>query len=272
MSEPEDSGDPYAVLEVPENADAETIRDAYRRMAQQYHPDKVGHLGPEIRAVAERKMRAINAAYDTLSDPNKRQAYDARRQPTPDAATAPRPSAAKVWEAYVAAARTDEPSRRTVRLFAALGVVILVLIGLLWYRTRNQPSTIETAVSLTFAREYLANGQPEEALTLLQRITEASANDLIAWNLRWQTETRLGLYADAEGSLTRAVELDPSNPRLRVEYAKALFRRGKVEETRAQLAWLGRNDGASAVIELLEAFRRENPALAKRLMRPGESP
>jgi len=265
MSEPDDVLDPYAVLGVPPDADAETIRNAYRRLAQRYHPDKVGDRGADARALAESRMRALNAAYDILGDPEKRRAFDARR---PRA----RPSPAKVWEAYVAATRSEELSRRTVHLFAMLGALIFVLMGLLWYQTRNRPSTIERAVNLTFVQEYLANGQPEEALTLLQRLTEVNAKDLNAWNLRWQTETRLGLYEDAERSLTRAVELDPSNPWLRVEYAKALFRRGKVEPVRAQLAWLAKNEEASAVVGLLDAFRRENPQLAERLIPAGEPP
>ncbi|MGB3225952.1 MAG: DnaJ domain-containing protein, partial [Desulforhopalus sp.] len=37
---------------------------AYRTLSMQYHPDKVRHLGDEFRAVAENKMKEINAAYD----------------------------------------------------------------------------------------------------------------------------------------------------------------------------------------------------------------
>lgn len=40
---------------------------SHRRMARemgQYHPDKVATLGPEIRALAERKTRELNQAYE----------------------------------------------------------------------------------------------------------------------------------------------------------------------------------------------------------------
>lgn len=259
--------DPYALLEVPHDADPEAIHRAYRRLARLYHPDKVAHLGPEIRALAEKKMQALNAAYDLLGNPEKRRLYDAGRQP-PQETPPPRPSAAAVWEAYAAAAQADTPSQKTVRLFAAGGVLLILLTALFWYRTRHHPSSLETSITLTFAREYLANGQPEEALVLLQRLTDADRKNLIAWNLRWQTETHLGLDADAENSLTRAVELDPTDARLRVEYAKVLFRRNKIEQTRAQLAWLAHNGETPAVVALLEAFRRENPQRAQKLTLP----
>jgi len=39
------------------------IKSAYRKLIFQYHPDKVSHLGPAIRKVAEEEMRKINKAY-----------------------------------------------------------------------------------------------------------------------------------------------------------------------------------------------------------------
>ncbi len=43
------------------------IKAAYQRLIRQYHPDRVADLGPEIRAVAERRAKEINAAYDALA-------------------------------------------------------------------------------------------------------------------------------------------------------------------------------------------------------------
>ncbi len=54
----------YATLGLANGAGMEDIKKAYRTMSMQYHPDKVGHLGAEFRAVAEEKMKEINAAYD----------------------------------------------------------------------------------------------------------------------------------------------------------------------------------------------------------------
>jgi DnaJ like chaperone protein len=55
-----------ATLGLESGASAEEIKKAYRKLSMQYHPDKVRHLGEEFRAVAEEKMKEINAAYDFL--------------------------------------------------------------------------------------------------------------------------------------------------------------------------------------------------------------
>ena len=59
----------YAVLGVPENADAEAIHNAYRARARHYHPD----AGEGSSAG---KFREIVEAYETLADPARRRAYD----------------------------------------------------------------------------------------------------------------------------------------------------------------------------------------------------
>jgi DnaJ like chaperone protein len=56
----------YAVLGLESGADMDSIKNAYRKLSMKYHPDKVNHLGQEFRAVAEEKMKEINAAYDFL--------------------------------------------------------------------------------------------------------------------------------------------------------------------------------------------------------------
>lgn len=57
---------PYDILDIPPNADTDSIRLAYRRMAKLYHPDKVASLAPEFRDLAELRMKEINAAYQEL--------------------------------------------------------------------------------------------------------------------------------------------------------------------------------------------------------------
>ncbi len=53
----------WEVLGVSEQACPEEIREAYRSLIAQYHPDKVATLGPEIREVALRKSQQITEAY-----------------------------------------------------------------------------------------------------------------------------------------------------------------------------------------------------------------
>ncbi len=60
----------YEVLGVPKNASKDQIKDAYRKLAMQYHPDR--NKAPE----AEEKFKEISEAYAVLSDDQKRQQYD----------------------------------------------------------------------------------------------------------------------------------------------------------------------------------------------------
>ena len=58
--------DPHEVLGVPQGASQDEIKTAWRRLAKQYHPDRAAGLGPELRALAEQRMKEINAAYERL--------------------------------------------------------------------------------------------------------------------------------------------------------------------------------------------------------------
>ncbi|KAJ6782863.1 hypothetical protein PWT90_09949 [Aphanocladium album] len=69
----------YAILEIPENATLERIREAYKRAALKTHPDRVPADSPE-RAERTRKFQLVNDAYYTLSDPTRRREYDAQRK------------------------------------------------------------------------------------------------------------------------------------------------------------------------------------------------
>ena len=58
--------DPYEVLDIPRNASSAEIKNAYRQLANKYHPDKVLHLGEEFRKLAEERFKAIEKAYREL--------------------------------------------------------------------------------------------------------------------------------------------------------------------------------------------------------------
>ncbi len=60
--------DPYNILGVERNASQEEIKKAFRKLAHQHHPDKGGG--------DEQKFKEVSAAYQILSDPEKRRQYD----------------------------------------------------------------------------------------------------------------------------------------------------------------------------------------------------
>ncbi len=122
------SEDPYRTLQVEPNADLEAIKAAYRRLARLYHPD----LNP--RPEAAERMRAINAAYHVLSDPQQRAAYDAQRylRPMPASTVVVRaPTRPRSRPVVVPAYEPPTPLQRRVdRVVAVLGILLLIGIGL----------------------------------------------------------------------------------------------------------------------------------------------
>ncbi|XP_016997462.2 dnaJ homolog subfamily B member 4 [Drosophila takahashii] len=62
--------DYYKILGIERNASGEDVKKGYRRMALRYHPDKNDH--PQ----AEEQFKEVVAAFEVLSDKEKRQIYD----------------------------------------------------------------------------------------------------------------------------------------------------------------------------------------------------
>jgi curved DNA-binding protein len=66
--------DYYQTLEIDESAPAEAVKQAYRRLALAYHPDR--NAGD---VVAEERFKSVQCAYEVLADPTRRAAYDQSR-------------------------------------------------------------------------------------------------------------------------------------------------------------------------------------------------
>ena len=64
--------DYYKILGIPKTATQTEIKQAYRKLAIKYHPDK----NPTNKEAATEKFKSISEAYDVLSKPDKRQLYD----------------------------------------------------------------------------------------------------------------------------------------------------------------------------------------------------
>jgi hypothetical protein len=141
----------YDALGVPREAAPEQIRAAYRALVQLFHPDRLRHLRPEVRAFAEERLKALNQAYDVLSDPVKRAAYDRtaaappppspppppRQRPAPPPPPAPRYNPAPVsaqWSPAQPAVPARERQQQRERLEQQILEVDRSLRALLYER------------------------------------------------------------------------------------------------------------------------------------------
>ena len=66
----------YEILGVEKTATADELKLAYRKLAKKYHPDMYVSASEQEKKDAEAKFKDINHAYEVLSDPQKRAAYD----------------------------------------------------------------------------------------------------------------------------------------------------------------------------------------------------
>ncbi|MDP2953713.1 MAG: DnaJ domain-containing protein [Chloroflexota bacterium] len=127
--------DYYAVLQVDPRAEKEVVQAAYRRLAAKYHPDVDPSPG------ASDRMKLLNAAYEVISDPEKRKTYDLyraghRRQEEP-ASREPLRHRQRWWLLPVAVIVLLVAFRLSPRLLLILAPLFLVL-WLVWrWRTSN---------------------------------------------------------------------------------------------------------------------------------------
>ncbi|MDX9812654.1 MAG: TerB family tellurite resistance protein [Bacteroidales bacterium] len=61
-----DTDSSYRILETEPSASDEEVKKAFRKMAMKYHPDKVSHLGEEVKKEAGEKFRKVHEAYENI--------------------------------------------------------------------------------------------------------------------------------------------------------------------------------------------------------------
>ena len=94
--------DLYALLGVAPQAEPDVIRAAYRALARRYHPDRTGAVNRDSR------MAEINQAYEVLSCPERRRAYDQWRHRSDQRQHVARSQSSVAWR--TPSARLDCPS------------------------------------------------------------------------------------------------------------------------------------------------------------------
>lgn len=60
------AGDPFLVLEIEKTATDSEVKKAYRRLANKFHPDKIGDLGDEHKAKAKERFIQVQDAYEKI--------------------------------------------------------------------------------------------------------------------------------------------------------------------------------------------------------------
>lgn len=96
--------DYYHVLGVKPSASTDELKNAFRRAAKACHPDANPHLKGAAREEANQRFVALAQAYDVLSDPAKRTAYDQKRAEA--TRSGPTPGAAKSGRAHPGASQS----------------------------------------------------------------------------------------------------------------------------------------------------------------------
>lgn len=149
----------YDVLGVPPDASAATIRESYRRLAREYHPDRT--VGS---AAGADKMPEINAAYHVLSDPARRAVYDAERRGRPVTPSAGSGSIPDVPAAPDFQFRyPDGPARvpwRSLLFFSAIAIIGIVVLA--QFNEPSEPGAPDGILRNGDCVEILANGDASE--------------------------------------------------------------------------------------------------------------
>jgi molecular chaperone DnaJ len=164
----------YDTLRVPPSASDAQIRDAYRRLARDHHPDRLAAAGSEPGLVS---MSAINEAYRVLSDPARRAVYDAGLRssntvaPPPTAEPTDRSSPMPpMHPSHLGPARVPWRSMVFLAIVGVIGVVVLAQ-----FTEPGEPAGPDGIMSVGScvtiepngdAREVLCVGDPEVDLVV----------------------------------------------------------------------------------------------------------
>jgi tetratricopeptide (TPR) repeat protein len=286
----------YQVLSVPTSATAEVIKQAYRRLANQLHPDKHGG-DPRY----EEQFKAVAAAYRVLADPGRRAQYDfqlqqaahhteAQRRAAAEAASSgpsvyhmPPPVAAPPLRTRPPAGsrerhyqqRTPRQQVRFNRQDFWLAAAIIGLIFLFGISAKVVMDRVAAGVNYDDARKAFAQGQWSTAYSYLDQAISFREDYTSALRLHGQLAEDINhdyrtARADYEAALlASAAGTDPLPP---TEAARVLYRLGRCQVVLHQPTEAERSYSQALRLDttLAEAYlaRGENRLLDLRSPRP----
>lgn len=223
------TADHYEILEITRQATANEIKTAYYQLAKKYHPDR--YRQPELsdlRSQLETLFAKITQAYDTLREPASRATYDEKMKRAVKAAPAaePRPAPARVGEGVriEAERKPVSSSRRGSRPLSQPDQATAppppsneaAIVDMTQPRGANPSQTAEH-----YFQQGRARFDRKEYHAAIHLLREAIKLDPSKPQYHFHLGNALmrnpRTRREAEQHLTRAAELDPINPQVRVK-------------------------------------------------------
>jgi len=228
--------DYYEILQVSPDADSDTICAAYRRLRDQYDPEKLSGAAKELVELAQQRLAVIEEAHAALSDPQRRAQYDAQRRaaspveevldyrPLPPAQHTERPRNFNPRPKLAQPLSTDQIAGPAVTVIAVLAVVLVSIISAL-IMTGGGRTPIAAAPTATASMMDAL----ETMIARAREFAEQNENDAQAWvdyaNLLYDSvqivreqapesvlyQQRLPRWIEAAKAYERVLELDPEN-------------------------------------------------------------
>jgi curved DNA-binding protein CbpA len=226
----------YEVIELPTTAKSNEIKDAYYALARRYHPDRF-HVksGTRLHSEISSAFARVTQAYETLTDPNARAAYDESLERS------------RRFAESTQKAKAEATAKATAGLDLEL----------------DETASPEDRAEYNFREGFgaLQQGRVSAAVTHL-----SAAARLIPDEARYRAQYGRALAAQeqtrrlAENEIQAAVKLEPANPSFRILLAELYFdlkfhRRAQTELDRA-LAIEPDNAQARSLLRKLEKSRK----------------
>lgn len=208
---------PFEILEIAPGATPDEIKDAYHRLAKQWHPDRFS--GAE-KAAAEERFRNLSDAFNMLKDPNRRSEVDARAQSSQ--AGAPKEAAKPVAERSVEDWYQDAKEAMAAKDYSRA-------MGLVHYTIRLDPNHPE-AYGLLAQLIEATHGDKRTLVKALENAIRLKPKDVESMIRLADTFQELGMQAKATRLREEAFKIAPTHKLFRKPAAPKTQAKGSVPE------------------------------------------